>query len=397
MKKCYGIPRSEFEQRIARIREEMLKNNLDLLLVYGDEYRREHLRYVSNYWPLFERGILLIPKDAEPILMCAPEGEMIAREMSVWNDIRLHPGLAGIYVPEEIDYPLASYTDFCKLAREINTAGKVRRLGIAGIDSMSLYLLDDIKRSFQVDPIDANPVMRAVKQIKTGEEIRCLKEAGRQADLGFAAVYELGDRLIGMTEIEAAAEAEYAARKAGAEQIVFTILASGDRTESIVGRPQHKVIEDGDMVMCGIAVMYEGYIASSGAPFAVGHCSPGTEEVIRVLMEASEIALRQIGPGHPMNGIVKAVRDYFRSKNMEQYDIYPPLHGIGSAEAESPYPDEHTADSFQAGMTVNTDISLFGMPGGSNRIEEGFLITEDGFESLTPYIRGCIQNYLKGR
>ena len=98
-----------------------------------------------------------------------------------------------------------------------------------------------------------------------------------------------------------------------------------------------------------------------------------------------------------MNGIVKAVRDYFRSKNLEQYDIYPPLHGIGSAEAESPYPDEHTADSFQAGMTVNTDISLFGMPGGSNRIEEGFLITEDGFESLTPYIRGCIQNYLKGR
>jgi hypothetical protein len=38
-------------------------------------------------------------------------------------------------------------------------------------------------------------------------------------------------------------------------------------------------------------------------------------------------------------------------------------------------------------MMVNTDISLFGLPGGSNRIEEGFIITKDGSEPLSPMIR----------
>ena len=72
---------------------------------------------------------------------------------------------------------------------------------------------------------------------------------------------------------------------------------------------------------------------------------------------------------------------------MSEYDVYPPMHGIGLAEAESPYPDEDTAYCFKTDMCVNSDISLFGHPAGSNRIEEGFVIGPDGPESLTPMIR----------
>ena len=64
-----------------------------------------------------------------------------------------------------------------------------------------------------------------------------------------------------------------------------------------------------------------------------------------------------------------------------------PMHGIGLAEAESPYPDAETTYPFRAGMCVNSDISLFGHPAGSNRIEEGFVIGTSGPESITPYIR----------
>ena len=54
------IPKEEFQQRIDKIKEYMTKEQLDVILVYGDEYRKENLRYVSNYWPIFERGALLI-------------------------------------------------------------------------------------------------------------------------------------------------------------------------------------------------------------------------------------------------------------------------------------------------------------------------------------------------
>ena len=43
------IPVSEFHERIIRIQAEMEKQNIDAVLVYGDEYRKENLRYVCNF------------------------------------------------------------------------------------------------------------------------------------------------------------------------------------------------------------------------------------------------------------------------------------------------------------------------------------------------------------
>ncbi len=60
------IPKSEFQERIENIKKCMYNENIDAMLVYGDEYRKENLRYVSNYWPIFERGALLIPKWGSP-------------------------------------------------------------------------------------------------------------------------------------------------------------------------------------------------------------------------------------------------------------------------------------------------------------------------------------------
>lgn len=85
--------------------------------------------------------------------------------------------------------------------------------------------------------------------------------------------------------------------------------------------------------------------------------------------------------------MVRAVKAVFKKHNLTKYDVYPPMHGIGLAEAESPYPDENAEYALTDGMCVNSDISLFGHSDGSNRIEEGFVITKKGPESLTPFIR----------
>jgi Xaa-Pro aminopeptidase len=109
-------------------------------------------------------------------------------------------------------------------------------------------------------------------------------------------------------------------------------------------------------------------------------------------MEATAIALEHMGPGKPMCELVQSVRNYFRARGLDKYDVYPPMHGIGLAEAEAPYPDENSKAIFAPGMTVNTDISLFGIPGiGGNRVEEGLLITDTGVASITPLIRAMCE------
>ena len=389
------IPKSEFEQRIERIKGLMKRDGLDAILVYGDEYRKENLRYVSNYWPIFERGAMLVSLNGTPITLCAPEGQKVAEEMSIWEDVRLLPDFLCVTVPDEIDYPLAQYTSFRALAAEIRAAGKLDKLGVVGMDAMSASLLNIITQTFGCEIVDANDILFEVRLEKSENEIKCLTEAARIADCAFKALMEAD--LIGLTEVAAAGIAEGAARKEGAEAVIFTVFGSGDRTATIVGRPTEKIIEDGDMIMCAIAIQYQGYVATCEAPFAVGNMSTETERVIDVLIRAKEAGLPYLKAGVPMNKFVKAVRDFFRAEGLSEYDVYPPLHGIGCAEAESPYPNENTEAVFKAGMTCNTDISLFGLAGGSNRIEEGFVVTEDGAVSLSPYVHEYCEKWLKGK
>ncbi len=389
------IPKTEFIQRIERIRTKMAACGLDAMLVYGDEYRKENLRYVSNYWPIFERGAMALGKTGDPIVLCAPEGEQVAIEMSAWEDVRLLPDFLCVTVPDSIDYPHAKYTSFVNLSNELRAKGALNKLGVCGIDAMSVDLYNKIAAGFNCEIVDAAHILFELRRTKSENEIACLKEAARIADEGMKAI--MSANIVGLTEVAACGIAEGAARREGAEHVIFTVFGSGERTNTIVGRPTQKIIEDGDMIMLSLAIQYEGYVATCEAPFAVGNYSEQTKKVIDVLISASAAGLPYLKAGEPMKNFVCAVRNYFREAGLEKYDVYPPLHGIGCAEAESPYPDENTDKVFEVGMTVNTDISLFGLPGGSNRIEEGFVITESGAKTLSPFVRKYCEDWIEHR
>ena len=385
------IPQSEFESRRDVIPKSLKERKVDAIFVYGDEYRKENLRYVSNVWPLFERGAAVFSDVADPIVLCAPEGIELTREMSAWQDIRIVPDFLCVTVPDEIEYPLAVFTSFKKVAEELREKGcALSKLGVVGLDAMSEALVNSLRSSFGAELVDMNDLLFDMRKVKSENEIACLREAARIADAAYKVL--MSSDIIGLTEIQAAGIIEGAARKEGAEHIIFNVMGSGERTNTIIGRPAYKVIEDGDMIMCALAVQYEGYVATCEVPFAVGNYSAETKRVLDVLIKASSAGIAQLRPGNPMKNFVKAVREVFRTEGLSEYDVYPPLHGIGCAEAESPYPNEETEAVFEVGMTCNTDISLFGLKGGSNRIEEGFVITENGADTLSPFCRShCLE------
>ena len=233
--------------------------------------------------------------------------------------------------------------------------------------------------------IDASPILQRMRLIKSEAEIDCLREAGRIACLGYEKL--IAAAVPGNTELQAAGAAEGAARMAGAEDINFMVFGSGSRAATIIGRPTEKIIEDGDMIMAAMAVQYQGYVATAEFPFVAGRVSDGQKQFLSVLFEAANVQYDMLKAGVVMGEMVRAVKAVFKKHGLEKYDIYSPMHGIGLAEAESPYPDENNADIFRAGMCVNSDISLFGHKDGSNRIEEGFIIGAEEPETITPYIR----------
>ena len=76
-------------------------------------------------------------------------------------------------------------------------------------------------------------------------------------------------------------------------------------------------------------LQYNGYIATVQIPFTVeGKISGEQKKLINALIEAENIGLQYLKNGIKANIFVKQVRDYFRSNNLEKFDIYPPLHAI---------------------------------------------------------------------
>ncbi len=381
------IERPEFEKRMESIQEQLRQKDIAALMVYGDEYRKENLRYVCNFWPIFERAACFIPAAGKPILAGAPEGEMYAREMSVWGDVRNVKEFACVSVAEEIDYPLARFSSFKEILGEVMKGGK--KLGLVGTWDIPAPIMERIKGAAGgIDIVDCAAMINSLRIIKTPAEIACLREAGRQACAGYKKLIEYA--VPGNTETMAAGAAEGAARMAGAEDINFTVFGSGKRAATIIGRAVNKTIEDGDMVMAAMAVQYQGYVATVEYPFVAGTASDGQKRFLNALFEAAEVQQKYLKAGVVARDMVIAVRDVFKKHGLSAYDVYPPMHGIGLAEAESPYPDENAAYTLKANMCVNSDISLFGHPDGSNRIEEGFVITDGKPDSLTPAIRELI-------
>ena len=382
------IPKSEFEIRIEKIQAILKERMIDGLIVYGDEYRKENLRYVSNFWPIFERAACLIPVRGRPILAQAPEGEKYARETSVWDDIRNVQEFLCVTVPESIDYPLATISSLSDVVGD--TLGGGRRLGIVGGQDVPAPIMDSLRTSISgIEIVDCDDVVGDLRLIKSEAEVACLKESGRLACIGYEQIMKTA--IPGNTELAAVGAGEGAARMAGAEAIVFSVFGSGARADTIIGRPTEKVIEEGDMIMAAFAVQYGGYVATVEYPFVAGRPNDAQRQFLAVLFEAANVQQEYLKDGVVSGAMVRAVGSVFRRHHLETYDVYPPMHGIGLAEAESPYPDANSEYLLRAGMCVNSDISLFGHPAGSNRIEEGFVVGPDGPVSLTPLIRTLIE------
>lgn len=382
------VEKREFQDRIERIQSSLEEHGFDGLVVYGDEYRKENLRYVSNFWPIFERAACFIPRSGSPILAAAPEGEKYAREMSAWSDVRNIGAFACVSVPEEIDYPLAQFASLGEILKETLRGGTT--LGVVGMNDIPAPLFQSIRDAVpDVRLADAERILRDIRMIKSPAEVACLREAGRLACLGYERLME--QAVPGNTELAAAGAGEAAARAAGAEAIAFMVFCSGERTATIIGRATQKLILDGEMIMAAMAVQYQGYTCTVGFPFVAGNASDDQKRLLGVLFKAANAQLGFLRENCHCGEMVRAVREVFERHGCSRFDVYPPLHGIGLAEAESPYPNAQSDYRFRSGMCVNSDISLFGHPAGSNRIEEGFVIGPDGPESLTPLIRRLVK------
>lgn len=368
---------SEKNARIGNLRQLLEKKDLDLALVYYDEFNIGNGWYLTGWCPQFESGTVLVPRKGEPLLLGGPESEPFAKLDSAIVETRNFP---VFMVPDE-EYPNAEIIDFPKLFAELNSSlGQVKRIGLVGAGRMPSECYQGIVKGFSgVEMVDITEEYVSMRFVKSKWEIEQIRTAFGLADYCYDAMKEATTP--GASEIQIAAAGEFAARSRGASGFGFSaIVGSGTRSNAVVPTASAKKVESGEMVMIGLAPKVNGYAGVMGDALPVsGEYTEKQKECMKYLREAFCVTKEMLIPGKIGREIDAPARAYFEKYGFTKYLVCPFVHTIGLHEAESPFFGPGSEDVLVPGMTVCVDISFFGHPEfNGTRIETGYEITESG-------------------
>ena len=380
----YRISDEEYRQRWNAAQNILLKEDCELLLVYGDDHSFSgpaNVRYLCDYAPHFEPAIIVIGQEGEPVLVTGPElKEYALLQSRIKNIIAVHEfGLPGQ------EYPFVDLTDLARAVRMAlhKDAGTLKRVGVAGTGHMSHETMSIIKTLFRnAEIVDAGPWLTCMRMIKSATEISIIRRAYEIADTGLAAC--MNAIAEGISEHEIAAEGEYAMRRLGAEGTgMDTVIGSGPFSRPIIARTSNRRIRGGDLVAISIGPRFQGYHGQLGRPVCLSSPLPRElEHAIRCAQEAQELTREALRPGAIGEEVEAAGRRCIERAGLIDYYVYSSCHSVGTAEAEEPVLGPGSSLIVQQDMVFSIDIPLFLAPFGGFRVEDGYLVTKQGAEKL---------------
>nr|WP_304579505.1 Xaa-Pro peptidase family protein [uncultured Acetatifactor sp.] len=375
--------RNETEKRLGGVRRILAEKNLDAAFIYFDELNVANGWYLTGWCGQFEKGAVLVPGHGEPILLGGPESEPFAQMDAAITKVRCFP---VFMVPDE-EYPNATIIDFRQLNEELKAEGTVlNRIGIVGTTTIPHQVYLDVAAGFPgVELVDITEEYELMRAYKSDWEV---EQAARCVELCDLAYDKMADAIRpGAFEYEVAAAGEAVCRMGGAHSFAYaTIVGSGPRAKAVVPTATNKRMEDGELVMIGIAPRINGYAGTFGDTVPVnGAYTQQQKDLLNYMRETFRLTYGMLKPGMCGRQIDEPGRRYYEKHGLMEYIVCPFAHSMGLMEAEAPFFGPNGDFELAPGMIVNVDVSFFGHPqlhGG--RIETCFVITEDGSRPLSP-------------
>ena len=81
------IPDYEYKERVQRCAAILRREQLDVLIVNGNEADYANPRYFSGFWPLFERAGVAIAANGDAALMVGPESSIFGADRNKLDKI----------------------------------------------------------------------------------------------------------------------------------------------------------------------------------------------------------------------------------------------------------------------------------------------------------------------
>ncbi|WP_316897150.1 type I methionyl aminopeptidase [Pseudodesulfovibrio indicus] len=171
------------------------------------------------------------------------------------------------------------------------------------------------------------------------------------------------------------------------------------------GIPGQNVLKDGDIVNVDITSILDGYYADCNQTFFVGKPSRDASKIVAVAGECLRLGLEQARPGNTLNDVAGAIQDYAEGQGCSVVREYMG-HGVGLDFHEPPHVPHFRSRlgniPLAPGMVLTVepminlgarevkvlddDWTAVTRDGSlSAQFEQTIVITDHGYESLTPF------------
>lgn len=383
-------PATELEYRCKKLQDYMITESLDAVIIV----QNADLFYFTG---TVQSGNLYVPAAGQPLFMVRKEA---ARA-------RMESGLKEVI-------PFKSMKDIPSILAEYGYS-EPKRIGLE-LDVLPVNFYQKYRALYpNATFIDATPLIRQVRMIKSKYEIHLMKDAADQVDL----VYKRAKEIIrvGMTDLELAADLEYTARKAGHQGLIrmrgfnselfYAQIFSGVDS-AVPGYPDTplggmglntsfgqsaglKKIEPNEPVIIDFAGCVDGYLSDQTRVFSIGQPSDRMKKAYDDMLEIEALMTQVIKVGISWGEIYDiclkracdmGYEESFMGARGSQVSFIG--HGLGIEIDEYPF----IARGFNK-MLIETGMAFafepkIVFPGeGAIGIENTFYMSNEGLKRLT--------------
>ena len=376
------IPDQEYKERAARAAKIIQREGLDALIVNSNEADYANARYFSGYWPLFERCGVAIAPTGEAALMVGPESREFGADRSRIDKVFV---LKAYREGADPAYPELVADTYQDVFRALGITGKKLRIGVASYLDTSVVIMEAIKEAFpEAEIVRADHIMVELRSIKSVNEINCLREGYRIAELATQQVIK--EIRPGMTELQMVGVAQRVVYENGAEYEGLPMYVFSEAsTRHAISRSSYRKFEKGDIVQLNLSAKIDGYSAAIGYPIVLGKLEGRRRDVVLFGLEAHRWTQEQVKAGVIAADIAKEFYDYYVRNGYKDNFVYGPLHGTGMIEVEAPWVETISDYALQPNMTFQIDTFISSDTFGV-RWEKGIAVTEEGCDILSPEI-----------
>jgi Xaa-Pro dipeptidase len=356
-----------YEDRKKRLLAAMADAGIDVLLIYGNAWQGDYLRYTTDYAALEGQALALVRADGHVTLYLDSPPEVDRAELDC-------PGLEIVHAPSLIADVDAALDRF-----------RNQRVGVAPYRLLPRRLA---ARAKDVALGDQTSFLDRLLMHKLPSELDAMRRAARLADEGYT-VFRNAAR-VGRADYELIAEIEAFFRANGVDHN-FQIIGVGGQEVRGMAPPSGKRLKRGDLVTTELTPCVDGYYAQICRTLVVGEPN-GEQQKAHALWRASmEAGIAVVRDGVTAADIARAENDVFRAHGLGEYTTseYTRVrgHGLGLFVDTKPHILEDVNTRIDAGMALIVHPNTYHPVVGYMVLGDSLIVTNDGCEVLTATAR----------